>query len=115
MVLRIKGGGDSKSSFTKSMASEESDEADGPHSSVKGGGEVQRTVEASEVFDGDGSSERELVFSAFFVSRDMSHVYPAIVTVPGCMIYDMPAAQASQPRTDGVARLPAFIFTNEGI
>lgn len=64
---------------------------------MKRGGEIKRVAEAGEMFNRDGGLRSQFVFCAFFVCRSASKVDPIIVTIPRCMVNDMPAAQASQP------------------
>ena len=34
---------------------------------------------------------------AFFVGGNSSEVNPAVITIPRCMVYDVPAAEARKP------------------
>jgi len=66
------------------------------------------------VLDRDGGPDGSLMCSALLIGRNASKFYPAIITIPRCMINDMPAPQTGHPRLDSFPGLQPLVLTNEG-
>jgi len=49
------------------------------------------------MFNGDGGLRSEFVFCALFVCRSASEVDPAVITIPRCVVDNMPAVEAGEP------------------
>jgi len=49
------------------------------------------------MFDGDGGLRSKFVFCTLFLCRSARKVDPAVVTIPRCVVDNIPAAETGEP------------------